>query len=162
MTDNDIIKALECCYIKGKTCDDCPANDFDCLLLEKMAIDLINRQKAENLSLQNKVELLEQAMKMSKEDSNKSAKSAMEVIRKQEAEIKRLECSAKQWEETARQLYISKENIKAEAIKEFAERLKEHKIDIDVSFGYGKEVYTEAVAVIEIDNLVKEMVGEEK
>lgn len=47
---------------------------------------------------------------------------------------------------------------KAEAVKEFAEKLKEHKIDVDVSFGYGKEVYTEAVAVIEIDNLVKEMV----
>lgn len=50
--------------------------------------------------------------------------------------------------------------IKAEAIKEFAERLKESKIDIDVSFGYGREVYTEAVAVVEIDNLVKEMVGD--
>lgn len=51
-------------------------------------------------------------------------------------------------------------SLKAEVIKAFAERLKEHKIDVDVSFGYGKEVYTEAVAVIEIDNLVKEMVGE--
>jgi hypothetical protein len=46
--------------------------------------------------------------------------------------------------------------IKAEAVKEFAERLKENKIDIDVSFGYGKEHYTEAVAVVEIDRLVKE------
>lgn len=47
-------------------------------------------------------------------------------------------------------------NAKAEAVKEFAERLKENKIDIDVSFGYGREHYTEAVAVVEIDNLVKE------
>ena len=49
---------------------------------------------------------------------------------------------------------------KAEAIKEFADRLKENKIDVDVSYGYGREHYTEAVAVIEIDNLVKERVGE--
>ena len=38
--------------------------------------------------------------------------------------------------------------------------MKENKIDIDVSFGYGREVYTEAVAVIEIDKLVKEKVGD--
>jgi hypothetical protein len=50
--------------------------------------------------------------------------------------------------------------IKSEAIKEFAERLKQSAFDCDVSFGYGKEHYTNAVAVIEIDNLVKEMVGE--
>ena len=66
---------------------------------------------------------------------------------RQEAEIKRLE--------------RIKETIAILAIKEFAERLKENKIDIDVSFGYGREVYTEAVAVIEIDNLVKEMEGAE-
>ena len=50
--------------------------------------------------------------------------------------------------------------IKSEAYKEFAERLKQSAFDCDVSFGYGKEHYTKAVAVIEIDNLVKEMVGE--
>jgi hypothetical protein len=44
-----------------------------------------------------------------------------------------------------------------QAIKEFAERLKESAFDCDVSFGYGREHYTEAVAVVEIDNLVKEM-----
>jgi hypothetical protein len=50
--------------------------------------------------------------------------------------------------------------IKSEAYKEFAERLKQSAFDCDVSFGYGKEHYTEAVAVVEIDNLVKEVVGE--
>ena len=47
MTDNEIIKALECCYVKGKTCDNCPTNDFECLRLEEMVLELINRQKAE-------------------------------------------------------------------------------------------------------------------
>ena len=51
MTDNEIIKALECCCSpKVNACDDCPFhkrcyenNEW----LEKEAIDLINRQKAE-------------------------------------------------------------------------------------------------------------------
>jgi hypothetical protein len=46
---------------------------------------------------------------------------------------------------------------RVEAIKEFAEKLKESAFNCDVSFGYGREHYTEAVAVLEIDNLVKEM-----
>ena len=43
------------------------------------------------------------------------------------------------------------------AIKEFAEKLKENEIDIDVSYGFGREHYTKAVATIVIDNLVKEL-----
>ena len=53
--------------------------------------------------------------------------------------------------------------IEAEAIKEFAERLKAlDRLDVDVSYGYGREHYTEAIAVNLIDNLVKEMVGGDK
>lgn len=52
-------------------------------------------------------------------------------------------------------------NARNKAIREFAEKLKESAFDVDVSFGYGKECYDKAVAVIEIDNLVKEMVGED-
>ena len=49
---------------------------------------------------------------------------------------------------------------KSEAVKEFAERLKAlDRLDVDVSYGYGREHYTEAIAVNLIDNLVKEMVG---
>lgn len=43
------------------------------------------------------------------------------------------------------------------AIKEFAEKLKQQAFPCDVSFGFGKEYYTKAVAVIEIDRLVDEM-----
>ena len=48
---------------------------------------------------------------------------------------------------------------RAEAIKDFAKKLKEERIDVDVSYGYGREYYTEVVTTIEIDNIVKEMVG---
>ena len=54
-------------------------------------------------------------------------------------------------------MIASIKHLKAEAIKEFAERLKASAFECDVSFGFGREHYTEAVAVVEIDNLVKEM-----
>ena len=51
MEDRDIIKALECCSSKKvNACDDCPFH-AQCYnndeFIEKEAIDLINRQKAE-------------------------------------------------------------------------------------------------------------------
>lgn len=46
---------------------------------------------------------------------------------------------------------------KENPIVTFAKELKECAFECDVSFGFGKERYTSAVAVIDIDNLVKEM-----
>ncbi len=62
MTDNEIIKALECC-LKGcnaEGCDDCPLYEKveDCEIeIPIIALDLINRQKAEieRLKLENHV-----------------------------------------------------------------------------------------------------------
>ena len=114
MTDNEIIKALECCAF-GE-CHDCPFNDMACEVeLDKYALDLINRQKTKNAELQHKNSELE-------------------------AEIERLEDSNK-----------GVELIKSEAIKEFAERLKA------ISHPYGN---TQMVFELQIDNLVKEMIGD--
>lgn len=41
------------------------------------------------------------------------------------------------------------------AIKEFTLRVKKSSFPCDVSFGYGREHCTEAVAVFEIDNMRK-------
>lgn len=85
----------------------------------------------------------------------------IDTIINQQAEIERLECSAKDWEETARQLFISRENIKAEAVKEFAERffktlrkkgLKGYMFNF--SFYYADDVEDS------IKEVTKEMVGE--
>ena len=46
MNDNEIIKALECCAGEHACNNECPGNKVDCAL-EKYALDLINRQKAE-------------------------------------------------------------------------------------------------------------------
>lgn len=52
MTDEQIIKALECCayWENDKSCEDCPANtyDFSCAnRMAKYALNFINRRKAE-------------------------------------------------------------------------------------------------------------------
>ena len=51
LTDNEIVKALECCSKPvGENCKECPLHLTDCLKvnIEELALDLINRQKAEN------------------------------------------------------------------------------------------------------------------
>lgn len=55
MIDNEIIKALECCKkaINIRNCDDCPLQLQECIEgLPTLALDLINRQKAEIERLQ--------------------------------------------------------------------------------------------------------------
>lgn len=50
MTDNEIIKALKCCSeTTGSECSECPLLNVECSAydLYKLALDLINRQKAE-------------------------------------------------------------------------------------------------------------------
>ena len=134
MTDNEIIKALECC---ANNPNECVCYESKCPLFGQKSIDILS-------------------------------KNALDLIKRQKAEIERLEerilevqrCD-QELIETLHKIHEKKEKTtKAEAVKEFAEELKEHKIDVDVSYGYGREQYTEAVAVIDIDNLVKEMVGE--
>ena len=118
MTDNEIIKALECCKANINLCNSCPIDQEkqdDCTcgtFLAGYALDLINRQKAEIERLSAKLE-------------------------KRETELDRLT------------IYFDK--AVEEKIKEFAERLKEKAI-MDAGIWY--------VAENDIDNLVKEMVGE--
>ena len=124
MTDNEIIKALECCK-KRTVFESCPVEcpmykfDGDCFdLMQTDILDLINRQKAE-------IErLTEENQKVSAYIGNGwGYVSFLEFVK----------------------------NQRAEAIKEFAERLKQ-------------EVYTERGFSVfpddKIDNLVKEMVGD--
>lgn len=111
MTDKEIIKALECCYIKGTPCRDCPFNELeDCnyVLMAVYVFDLIVRQQTEIEKLKGWENLL-------KAESHAPIKA----------------------------------KARAEAIKEFAERLCEGRVSNDPI----------AIAVkVEL----KEMVGEGK
>ena len=86
-TDNEIIKALECCNTP-KPCDECPYYDeneveYDDLCMQKLVRDvlpLINRQKAEIESL-NAIHA----------DALESLRLAAEANKDMQAEVKRLE-----------------------------------------------------------------------
>ena len=117
MTDNEIIKALECCNRPANqtSCDDCPYqfSTKKCSnLLIKDAIDLINRQQAEIEEL-------------------KTQRRVLAFLYKEERKRRKTD--------------------KAEAIKEFVERLKGH--------SNGEFIFT---TVKLVENLVKEMVGDNK
>ena len=82
--------------------------------------------------------------------SETTANAALDLINHQKAEIDRL----KEWENL---LKAEKHSlIKAEAIKEFAERLKEKSYKTIRNYGLTKDV----VEVYDIDNLIKEMENE--
>lgn len=106
MNDNDIIKALEDIVRTAEEIQQCSIAKFVPVSNIKLALDLINRQKAEI----------------------ERYKGVIKILEKDVAEAK------------------------SEAIKEFAERLKDKtQWDVDIA---------DYVFVRDIDTLVKEMVGE--
>ena len=89
-------------------------------------------------------------------DSNRIVRKAEEEITRQQEEIEWL----KGYNENLQAANITLSNeiieIKSEAVKEFAERLKEKSFKTIRNYGLTKDV----VEVCDIDNLVEEMVGE--
>lgn len=135
MTDNEIIKALECCACGYCYRDGCPlANDdgYDddiskCTSkLSENALDLVNRQRAEIERLHS------------------------EVKEKTET-IVFLKDQAVGWSIDFCNLKAKLDTAKSEAIKEFAERLR------DVAYIPKPYGMAEVVDMYTIDNLVKEM-----
>lgn len=86
---------------------------------------------------------------------------ALDLINRQKAEIEGLKAENEGYKHLDAILHTAIDkltaNIKSEVIKEFTEKLKQQAFECDVSFGFGKEHYTEAVAVFDIEKLVEEM-----
>lgn len=143
MTDNEIIKALECC--KKDDCDNCP-NDFgNCYAnLSGYALDLINQQKAE-------IERLKEEREMLLKECKRCGRRKDKHIRKLKNQLK-----------TARK----------KAVNEFAERLKERFYSLEYKVNTKRttlpidfvkdqmEWIFNSVCAETIDNLVKEMTEE--
>lgn len=130
MRDNEIIKALECCVGFG-LCHHCPHIDSGkvCLeVLHRTTLDLINRQKTEIKKLKQDNDILSRNADTAFQDGLNES----EELYKNEVETE----------------------IKSEAIKEFAERLKEKAFDL-ATLG-------EVIRVETIDNLVNEMTEEKE
>ena len=169
LSDNDVVKAFECCFL-NKPCEECPLHDKkdeegpcldgDIYALPRRMVEIYNRQKTENIELKKKV----------------VAKNI--VIETQKAEIERLQTEIKLLTEngvTAKYphcsfldtgIFLSKDPngyekwnayVRNQAYKEFAEETKKRASMI--SFGDPRKEGT-WVKTTDIDNLLKEMVGE--
>lgn len=143
MTDNEIIKALECCI--NDDCDNCPDTFGNCEHnAMRNSLDLINHQKAE-------IERLKEEREMLLKECKRCGRRKDKRTRKLKNQLK-----------TARK----------KAIKEFAERLKkrfysfEYKVNtkrttlpLDFVKDQMEWIFT-SVCAETIDNLVKEMTEE--
>ena len=146
MTDNEIIKALECC--NDCDCKGCPCNsDSECKGIDDAEIlDLIKRQQAEIEELQSEITLLKQSnanlQELYQGEKEKVANAKQKVI------------------DIAKAL----KTAKADAIKEFANRLKSlfnfdsipaPRDEWDRGYDYAIRELDE-----EIDGYVKKMLGD--
>ena len=135
-------------------CNECPceADEEHCSpIAEYQILDLINRLQAQNeRDVKVKVEALYKVndLKLEIERLKQNLEEAHIDIREQLAEKENLRC-------VIEDLSNNTEHAKSEAIKAFAERLKSSLTE------YPDYDFAEIVTSRQIDNLVKEMVGEE-
>ena len=131
-TDDEIIKALECC-VETEYCATCPATEF-CKGMDSLienALALINRQKAE-------IERLTA-------ERNEARRDCAVAERNHQLAAAEREANVEGFIETLK-------TIKAEAIKEFAENVKAI-FECDLCFDADVKGYI----LNEIDDIVKEM-----
>ena len=92
MTDNEIIKALECCFVE-ESCSKCPwyidckSNVLESIPygLGRAAFDLINRQKKENSNLNSRLTSLQNDLTSAKAEI-KSLRRENKILSKNAAE----------------------------------------------------------------------------
>ena len=171
-TDEELQKCIECC-IKAKTWGDCeelccPATqkhgclfylrsdeDYEGIIQTEMlkdALDLINRQKAE-------IERLEKETQKARRKALLEAKSKFAGHSDYHGDtiLCKLICMA-EGKEVGVATPLDKSEIKAEVVKEFAERLKERAY---TSSDWSHGEHPQVVECDDIDDLVKEMTGGE-
>jgi FtsZ-binding cell division protein ZapB len=150
LTDSEIVKAFKCCSDINDKCFECPLKDKSresCVgILMSNALDLINRLQADKeYYKKNRDKYQDDVMFLSKQcDELQEENERLKNCRKEEVE-KLMAATDKVISET-----------KAEAYKEFAAKIKEDAVWI-CDDNYIEDALTEY-----IDNLVKELVGEEK
>lgn len=149
MTDNEIMKAIKD-YSNSKIIQ----SDNGVISIGDI-LDLINRQKAENEELISKLDELESEYTFYKISAQEQIEA---LIAGQETLQKALNEKIAEVEALEGNLYTISSACKQrrdESVKEFAERLKEKQQTF-----IGDEYAYKFIYLIEIDNLVKEMVGD--
>lgn len=147
LTDEQIIKALECC--RDCKCKDCPCYNKEadgCKELDEQDIlDLINRKDAEIERLQHEILSCNTKIQVLQEVKEQLEKDVFNA---------QMNCDSIAYEYEL--LKQEKTVVQLEAIKEFAEKLKcrSHR------FKTIDRIFVDCIPLDYIDNLVKEMVGE--
>ena len=151
--DYEIVRGVECCFRDQAECDNCPYKGIEnCSAILQGEVATFLESKLETIDY-----ILEQWNNAEKEikglkKSNRNWRRKVQRLRKP------LPASyvSMMVEQTERQKQKAEEyiaNVKSEAYKEFAERLKER---------FAKEKINECYIVIDndVDNLLKELVGD--
>ena len=151
LTDAEIVKALEDFINHNGHCVDCP-------FIMKNALDLINHQQAKNKNLQERNVILKGLVDTQKAE-NERLKKENKIL------SKNADTAFQDGLNEAQDLYAEqvKNEIKAEAYKEFHIRLKARfkaNRDIAVAMGSIYEAAEYKSAEELLDNLLKELVGE--
>lgn len=152
MTDNEIIRALECCC-KNNNCEGCPFDylTFSSQCASELAIkslDLINRLQEEVRQLDNESSALLADIDFRDKE-----------LKKLRAENERLIDDNKflqdnRWKELS--------FVKAEAYKECIEKVKDKSTKLNMC-NSGVIIKTDyQISGVKLDNLLKELVGEDK
>ena len=154
MTDEQIIKALGCCG--AQDCGKCPYAGFtkECGSLSILALDLINRQKAENEKLDKQCQAARRKILSLCGRLHNATTENAELKQKNRKYINRIE-------KDIVLPTIFGEQARTEAIKEFAERAK-MEICKNTYAGFDKKgkpvnIWGAKIGFKAIDNLVKEM-----
>lgn len=174
MTDREIIQALECCRndFSMSNCLDCPYNkakSAKCItFMIEDTLALITRQQAEIEEMHKRV------MRLDSEREEWSRTVTTEKLKNIElqAEIERLEIRLRKVRNQFTDLGKMYSEIRAEAIKEFAQQMKERFLKLEYRAKTPRKTIRieelqeqmdwvlHSVSIETIDNLVKEMVGD--
>lgn len=135
-TDDEVIRACECCASSELSCTDCPADGTPlCHMSDKLLLEIVQRQRAE----------IDDLKRDTVPKLQWSLQRANEMGRDLEVELKAMRGAANSYK-------MHYENAKAEAVKEFAERVKE---SLDDFFHTDEDATLDTADMI--DDLVKEM-----
>lgn len=171
MKDNEIITAWKCCSnVITSSCKECPLHityNANCVReLMRVSLDLYNRQKSEIFNLKEEVKHLQ----LKNSEFFKLNNSLVEENDYKTAEIERLlqklqqaQSEAERWKnammgECMLSACPNKEQLKSEAYREFAEKIKEGEVYMRVDFP-NTECGTETYIVLsdDIDTTLKEL-----
>ena len=156
MTDNEIIKAAnDCDSCVVFTVVDWDKNEHIDITLADL-VGILNRQQAEIEKLNIELQAMRGAANSYKAEIERLQKNLEEAhidIKEHLAEIENLKKLVVEKHNKNNELHKYLQYVKAEAVKEFAERLREKGCELEETGGF-------LLDEDDIDNLVKEMVGE--